>query len=363
MKSLQDYILNASIIGLSKQNSDGSFCPGFNGPYNDKETPVRNSAHWIFLLLKSYELTADIKFKSSAEKALDYLMSLECRPKGYAMFCRDVSENPLKDECNGLMGQAWAIESILEAGIKLERQDAVLYANDIYNSHYFDEQKSIWHRLSVEGEIMSPDATFNHQLWFAAIGSLLPNDESNRKAYSFFENVASCPQLYPDGIVQHNSRMGPLSKNFRLSMNKLRFIYSETRRFVDSKNLYKKSVGYHGFNLYAYGILKKSYPNNEFWESSCWSAMLNVIKTQRFIKYLDDNPYGWHYNSPGIELAFINEVEGNLTDAEDWLNKQSSEIIKTLNKDELTGSKNDPVTSAARLYEACRLENNYKIND
>ena len=152
MRTLHKYILDASISAISNQNANGSFSPGVNGPYNDKETPVRNTAHWLFLLLKSYEITGDIKFKNSSVKALEYLMTAECRPGGYAMFCRDVKN---KDQCNGLTGQAWAIESILKGGLILDRQDAVTFAIDIFNSHYFDESRSIWHRLSLDGQIMT----------------------------------------------------------------------------------------------------------------------------------------------------------------------------------------------------------------
>ena len=359
MRTLHKYILDASISAISNQNANGSFSPGVNGPYNDKETPVRNTAHWLFLLLKSYEITGDIKFKNSSVKALEYLMTAECRPGGYAMFCRDVKN---KDQCNGLIGQAWAIESILKGGLILDRQDAVTFAIDIFNSHYFDESRSIWHRLSLDGQIMTPDPTFNHQLWFAAIGSFLPNKESNRRAFCFFENIASCPKLYSDGIIQHNSQMGYFSKNLKLSNNKFRFIYSSIKRFIDSRVLYKKSVGYHSFNLYAYGILKQSYPRHEFWNSKTWLSMKNATKTIKFVENLNNNCYGWTYNSPGIELAFVNEVDSNHVDAQEWLNMQNSEIIKIMNVDALTGSSDDPATSAARLYEACRLQVNYKIN-
>ena len=156
--------------------------------------------------------------------------------------------------------------------------------------------------------------------------------------------------------------MGYFSKNLKLSNNKFRFIYSSIKRFIDSRVLYKKSVGYHSFNLYAYGILKQSYPRHEFWNSKTWLSMKNATKTIKFVENLNNNCYGWTYNSPGIELAFVNEVDSNHVDAQEWLNMQNSEIIKIMNVDALTGSSDDPATSAARLYEACRLQVNYKIN-
>ena len=81
------------------------------------ETPVRNTAHWLITMLKAYEISNETKFKDSAWRAVQYLLSPSARPMNATFFCRT---NPEKDFCNGLVGQAWIIEALAIAGMKLE---------------------------------------------------------------------------------------------------------------------------------------------------------------------------------------------------------------------------------------------------
>jgi hypothetical protein len=80
---------------------------------------------------------------------------------GAAFFCREVSN---KDSCNGLIGQAWAIEGLSAAWAALGRGDAIQVARATYYMHNFSEEECAWARLTLEGYTLSPDATFNHQL-------------------------------------------------------------------------------------------------------------------------------------------------------------------------------------------------------
>jgi hypothetical protein len=83
-----------------------------------------------------------------------------------------------KDKCNGLIGPAWTMESLLIASKELARKDLADLAADIFLLHKFDEKRGLWHVRDIDGEILSLDYTFNHQLWFAAIGSMF-----DKKAY------------------------------------------------------------------------------------------------------------------------------------------------------------------------------------
>ena len=40
--------------------------PGTNGPHNHKETPVRNTSHWVISLCHAYNLTGEEKYKEKA---------------------------------------------------------------------------------------------------------------------------------------------------------------------------------------------------------------------------------------------------------------------------------------------------------
>ncbi len=54
---LSNIIQQSSKAALQIQSDDGSFPPGHNGPYHDQETPVRNTAHWLFTMLKACEIS------------------------------------------------------------------------------------------------------------------------------------------------------------------------------------------------------------------------------------------------------------------------------------------------------------------
>ena len=47
MIRLWDLIVKSADKGKELQAGDGSMPAGHNGPHNDPETPVRNTAHWI----------------------------------------------------------------------------------------------------------------------------------------------------------------------------------------------------------------------------------------------------------------------------------------------------------------------------
>ena len=114
---LNEIIEQVSHRALPDQNEDGSFPSGCNGPYMDKETPVRNTAHWLVTLLKAYEISGKDIFKDAADKAVKYIAGSEARPMNSTFLCR---LNPEKDFCNGLIGQAWVIEALIRAAEVLE---------------------------------------------------------------------------------------------------------------------------------------------------------------------------------------------------------------------------------------------------
>jgi hypothetical protein len=55
-----DIFLRIAEHGLARQDqATGAMPPGHNGPYQDPETPVRNTAHWIQTYLAANRMTGD----------------------------------------------------------------------------------------------------------------------------------------------------------------------------------------------------------------------------------------------------------------------------------------------------------------
>lgn len=343
---LYDYIVKAANKAVSMQEIDGSMPPGHNGPYYDIETPVRNTSHWLITYLKAYEITGDIKFKDAAYKASKYLCSNIARPMGATFWHR---KNPEKDFCNGLIGQAWTIEALAEAAEPLEDSILNVIAKEVFLLHPFNWEKGIWQRVAVDGMHLTIDETLNHQLWFAAAGSLTMNsdNEVRSRVDRFFDKLENHIGLYSSGLIKHS-----LISNRRIK-KEIKYII---KRFNSNNEELHKAIGYHLFNLYALALLKQKKPDHCFWQSRKFNKIWSFANSGYFKSALNKNKYGYPYNPPGFEMAFALEVFGeqSIEKQSMWLGEQFKRCYDKESNLMVLGTE-DPVTHAARFYEATRL--------
>lgn len=352
MHTINEYVYKITKEYIKEQNIDGSFEPGHNGPHNDRETPVRNTSHWLFTLSRLYELYSEQWMKNAAHKAADYLCSDEARPMNSAFYTRC---NINKDFSNGLIGQAWALESLIKCHEVFKRDDCINIAYDVIKQQPYDSENSVWKILNVDGSIRGVDTTFNHQLWYAAVINKINEDETSKKVKKFMTEIAFNVDIYRNGIIFHASKLG----NYPNDENKvLKFIKKSNKNIkIVRKKLYHHSVGYHSFNLYAYAMLKTTYQNEPFWKSKKWNKMMQVTKKKEYIESLDQSLYSWNYNPPGLEMAYVSEsFENKDENVVSWFKRHiyKSKIISKTNI--------DTNTLNARLYEVMRLQKEYLIN-
>ncbi|TVQ45480.1 MAG: hypothetical protein EA362_08815 [Saprospirales bacterium] len=347
---------------IAEQSPDGSFPSGQNGPYFDEETPVRNTAHWLFTLAACYEREADARIKAAAENAIDYLLSEKARPMNAAFWIR---KNPEKDFCNGVIGQAWVMESLIKAAEVFSREDCYKAAEQVFLLHHFDEQLFIWKRLNVDGSWNSPDPTFNHQLWMGAIAAQLSHTaEAREKSKSFFNQIGTKVRLYGDGIIQHVSPVTRLSISIKNPKKVVEGILGQAYYHLSKRKLRLKSSGYHAFNLYAFSLYYHQFSDHPFWESRKFRKMLKVTESNRFLKEQIGNKYSYPYNPMGLEMAYVTETfEPNKKEKiEYWLNKQW-EFTGEKGKSIMTRDSADENTARARIYEASRLKGDYQLEE
>nr|MBS0036712.1 hypothetical protein [Saprospiraceae bacterium] len=360
MNAVWDIIIKELGEALSNQRSDGSFHPGHNGPYRDPETPVRNTSHWLYTLCWAYVQTGKKAYHRAAEQAIGYLLSEKARPMAASFWIR---KNPKKDFCNGLMGQAWVLEALLYASRALEREDCYAAAEEVYFLHHFDPKLHIWNRLNVDGSQTTPDVTFNHQLWFAATAGMLHRSaEAKEASKSFFERKATKVRTYSDGIINHVSPVTSLTYKIRDPKKISEGILGHGYYHISKGKLRKKASGYHAFNLYAFALLKNTFPNHDFWSSNKFKKMYAVTNKRKYKEEQIDNKYSYPYNPTGLEMAFVNETffpenEGII---KGWLNHQIEHTAEP-GQSIMTRNSYDPLTSRARIYECCRLINNYDL--
>jgi len=362
--SVSDIVISSNAL-LETQCPDGSFPPGHNGPYYDEELPLRNTAHILVLLLKAYKLSGEEKYKNAALKALSYVMSDDRRPMGATYWVR---KKPEKDFSNGLIGQAWVLEALAYAAEALEDDTLTLQAEEVFLLHPFDPALARWRVVNVDGSYDPVDMTFNHQLWFAAAGSYLKNnDEIISQVRQFLDKLNINLQLYDNGLIVHalgglQHRKQPLRRRLKQAVKS--FLLERGKPPYTNKVI-NKAIGYHAFNTYAFAMIYQNMPDHRFWESETFSRVLKFLLTDLYRdglqyyapdpahkqgKELPYNRFGYPYNPPGIEVAFTIQTfseyfgEGYKELVASWLNMQKEEVMT-----------DDEVTLAARMYEAVRL--------
>ena len=373
---LKDLILQIaeSVLGLQKLQQ-GFILPGHNGPYHDPETPVRNTGHWMITLSKCYEWTGDQKYKSKVRNLADYLLSRETRPYGFSFHYRN---NENKDNCNGLIGQAWSFEALAKTSEILEDSKYAQLAEEVFFQHHFNEEYGLWNRLEIDGKILSIDPTFNHQLWFAACASLLktPHElEIKKRVMSFLDCLQANMTVLHNGLIYHPIERR-LNDKYSVAFTKVRIkktavgvlnglgLKKYKQKSSDSeekrKRMIHKSIGYHQFNMYAFAMLKKQIPDHSFWQTQEFKKMVAYMLTKEFKQGIENNKYGFPYNPPGFEVPYALSVLGDMSEkkltdiSEYWLNEQFS---RCYNPETGMMDKNteDHVTHTARVYEITRL--------
>ncbi len=353
MKTLYKYLDETAKAALKLQGQDGSMPAGHNGPYFDEETPVRNTGHWLITFLKAYEISGDKKFFDSAYKAVNYLLSRECRPMDAVFWHR---KNPEKDFSNGLIGQAWSIEALSAAAGCFEMPEILETAGRVYLLHPLDEKTGLWRRVGVDGSFLAVDGTFNHQLWFAAAGALinkyLDDGEIGRRAGIFMDRILDNLELYPSGLIVHHVKPGISSK-----LRRAYYSYRVKNQRIKQETV-SKAAGYHLFNLYAFSLLKICFPEHSFWKSGIFNRLWAYANSAEYEKALFDSEFGYPYNPPGFEMAFAMEVfersSGKREKQEKWVSGQMRMCFDS-NSKLMEKNTKDRNTAVARIYEATRL--------
>ncbi|MFC1506904.1 hypothetical protein ACFLQ6_07520 [Thermoproteota archaeon] len=330
--NLNEILIRSSLAALKLQREDGSFPEGHNGPWNDLDTPVRVTANWSILLLKGYTLTRDNKIRNAAMKAGEYLSNKKCRPHGFSFLCRKTKN---KNKCNGLIGQAWAIEALIELGKELRMNRCLQIAEEIIMKHHFNKKHYLWHNLEIDGNKLNINRTLNQQIWFSVMAYkiflLTGNETIGSNVTSFFQSLPK--HIHFNGkYITH--LIHPLSN----------FLYKE------------EAKGYLSFLLMGLSHLE------DFKEQFISKKTLDQIINS--IEYLNKNLYGlnskfcWSYNPTGFEVAvalYKMKLDSSI-DIDYWVSEQVNRHLnfKSNLMDLNTCDRN---TLSARIYESTFLPN------
>ena len=347
-EDVQGHFLKIAYKGLELQKRDGSFKPGYNGPYKDPETPIRNTAHWMVSFINALKLTKDEKFELAIRKGFEYLKKPEWRPVGGTFHCRNKEG---KDHCNGLVGQAWLIESLMLGYELLNDQELLQISEDVFLQHEYSTSRKIWYRKESDGKKLDFDFTFNHQLWFCYAGFLIAEHSKNESirisCETFFQYINQNLLLAGNGRIRQSIRRG--------------FVEDSVKPFAklflrrgDVAYMRLKEIGYHAFNTIAFSTIRRIRPDLPFFDTKTYRRILLYLTGNEYDSLIEKSKYGFEYNPPGIEsyvtFKLNSELEQHRVYFEKWLNRN---FDKNFNPSDsmLNANVHDPETGAARIYE------------
>ncbi len=286
------------------------------------------------------------QYLEAANNAANYLMSSAATPYGVAYYFRDV---PGKSKTNGLIGQAWVMESLIFSSKVLNRGELYLKAEELFKCHSFDLKNCAWHEVDLQGRDKGLGRTFNQQLWFAYVASQLKDtDGAEEKCKLFCMNVLPRTRFYRDGVIVHDS----FFKKFNYS---LKDVFEDAcQAYVISKGWNKqreRSVGYQGFNMLPFAKLYHIHGLRKLVD-----RLVSSVRGESLLKEMEYNRYGLLYNPSGFEIceALLCLPEFDESTFERWLLLQ----LNSYDDGKLKRSP-DIVLTRARLYELCRLYESY----
>ena len=336
--------------GSRQQASDGSMPPGHNGPWQERETPLRNTGNWLQLFLWSYERTGSPNLKQAAERAARFLLDTAHRPRGGAFLHRP--DRP-RQEGNGLIGQAWTLAALF-AGFRILGWGELLATGQaLLRCHDFDARLGLWSSLGLAGETLGLNLTLNQQVWFAAaaLQDPQPDEETVLRIRRFLACLPSHVRLARSGRIEH--RIHPLSLWRRFPAG-----WRSTLRSGRAQRSFgvERSVGYHAFVLHGLGQLVEQTSDDPGWDRRFVQRAMAYGQSALHREELRGNRFAYGYNPTGIEMAFANFcfLPGSDRNGEAWLGEQFGRCYDA-QAGMMALNSPDPATLAGRICEAIRL--------
>lgn len=347
-QNLAAVILRSAERGLCQQAADGAMPAGHNGPWRMPETPARASAHWAITFAHAFGLDGRPVWRDAALRAADSV--LRCRTTSGFFHCLH-GRRPT----NGLIGQAWVVEALVEVGVRLQRPDLLAIARQTAHLHPFDATLGLWQRVDLAARPRGIERTANQQIWWAAMTARVARETSDTE-------LAARAARFVERLPAHLACAGPLVLHFvrtRASDRLLLAVLRRAPRIVPGRDFARLNRGYASFLLAGLALLARDSPQPLPQPVPTLAAnLLGYLEDELFpapdqlAAAADD--FAWAYNPTGIEAALALrwlELPRRIS-AEQWLAEQWRRHLGDELMDRAT---TDPSILAARLYEAAGL--------
>ncbi len=342
---------------------------GVNGPYNNTDTPLRNSAHWYIIFSFLNKENKSELYGRCQDILLDYLLDKNNYGHNGAPKCR---LNFNGDDVNGLIGSAWVIEALICA-YRIKKDKAILdLAYRIFSSQKYDTTNCLWRIIGTDGKDWGYDLTFNHQLWFAALGcELVDSDykfEVECNLNGFLNNFQKYLRYYPNGLFCHIVYCHKGDFKYRVKYNLkifLRYVCGNLNLHNKYGAMYQLEKGYLTFDLYGFAIIKNYKPDLNIFSNRDFLNAVHLGTSEDFLCGIAEekifNKYAYGYNSPAFEYPYIASTFNVDNNQISLIGGKLMELQNKLTFDQSQGNfsngVNDPQTLNARLYELVRYLN------
>lgn len=370
---LKQYIIIKEIADsqLKLLNENGYIEAGINGPYSCIDTEMRNTAHWIGIYRYIWIKSKDLKYLNAIKKLANYLcLDKHYGPSGSAKCMMDEK----MDHLNGTIGQAWVIEGLVNAYESTKNNKYLDKAIDVFKSQNYNFKLHLWERIELDGKNIGIDYIFNHQLWFAASGSLILEhielkDISN-EVNDFVLNLEKLFEVYNDGLIKHYVSGYKSQKKSIAKMIACRIF--GFMKIIDPRfDILSFEKAYHIFDLYGFALLYKRYNNSTIFSDIKLTKAIdyatNIDKlnkefniehflTQKSNRIIKLNKYAYAYNSPAFEFPFVDFIFNNGLNKNKYDMLWELQVKATYHPEQklFSYNTNDPKTLTARLYELTR---------
>lgn len=344
---------------------------GWNGPHHDPQTPLRNSAHWVVILLRAAELSEDPWFAEAARTLTEVILSDDSFAAGRVPVAR---EKASKDTVNGVIGVAWIVEGLVEAGNRLSWREPLDAAVKLCEYFPFDTGLGAWGVREHDGALRGIDSTLNHQIWYAMARAMcVPHaphlaDELRQ----FFGTLDRHCRLNGEQMVSHmlsfplTTKLGLISR----AESMVRLIdpwigNSLLRKAPVYKRLHAlakyhgdKETGYIIFTLHGLARIKAMGWDLGRVEAVSRKAFARSVQPD-FMAALKQNAWSYGYNPPGFEVMEVFRQFGDdgALERAAVAEHYRIQLDMTYGSDGAFTGIADPETAEARLYPLALLSN------
>lgn len=348
--NLKEILLSTAAFGSNCQLDSGAMPAGRNGPHNHNMTGARETAHWAILFAYCSEVLGASQYRDNAVRAYDALTSKLFVPIGGAYWHR---KEDGKSSYNGLIGQAWTLESLYYGFRVLKNADLLEAGLSLIRKHIFDEMLGLWFEVDLDGSRRQIGGTLNQQIWFTAMAVKFTN-ELNSIGNRFLDRLTANSMIRKNGLFYTGIRYRSMLHALYSEASKIRRhgIFSDPRFSID--------CGYHLFTLLGLSFLYENFPQHSYFSSLQFERALNYAFTDQYATALAEADFGYQYNVPGLEYPFVYAIFGHrLQDGSFDIVSHAfrKQFLKHLDMNKLIINQNsvDPITLTARTYEIYRI--------